>query len=160
MQKGFTLLEVIIYIALFSILIGGAFVAAFQLIDGSRELSVKDTLQDEGNFVMRKISWALTSVDPAVATIPSSGTSPNLRVTKYDGNQIDICLDSNKIKIRQGGGAGSCSNPAFLPLTTDNVSVSSLQFDYLTPVGLEPAGITATTIINGVTFTITKYMRK
>ena len=155
LNKGFTLIEVLIYIVLFSILMGGGFITAYQMIDGSRKLSAKDTLQEEGNFIMRKISWALTSVDPTVATIPSAGTSPNLRVRKYDGNQIDVQLNGTKIEMKQ-----SINGSTFRPITTDNVSVSSLQFTYITPVGLEPAGITAAAVINGINFTITKYMRK
>jgi prepilin-type N-terminal cleavage/methylation domain-containing protein len=161
MKKGFTLIEVIIYIALFSILMGGAFITAYQLIDSSRKLSVKNTTQDEGNFVMRKLSWTLTSVNPAVATIPSSGTSPNLKVTKYDSNQIDVQQNGTKIEMKESLGPN-----IFLPITTDNVTIkaSSLSFQYLPPSGTGPFGITANFIItnNGVDFpfTITKYIRK
>ena len=50
--QGFTLIEVVIYIALFSLLLGGAFVTAYQLIDNSRELNVKNRVQEEGNFLL------------------------------------------------------------------------------------------------------------
>src|SRR3990167_4074727 len=99
MKKGFTLIEVIIYIALFSLLMGSAFVVVYQLIEGSDKLSVKNTTQEEGNFVMRKFNWALTGISSINS--PSSGTSNILKVTKYGGNKINICLDSNKIKIRE-----------------------------------------------------------
>ncbi len=152
-NQGFTLIEVMIYIALFSLLIGTAFTAAYQLIDGSGKLSTKNTTQEEGNFVMRKLDWALTGVQ--TITTPSSGTSTTLRVTKYDGTQVDVCLDSNKIKIREGGGAGACSSSQYSAISTDNVSVSSLSFTYLSL-----GGITATFVMDGTTFTITKYFRK
>lgn len=144
MNKGFTLIEVIIYIALFSLLMGTAFVTAYRLIDGSGDLGTKNTVQEEGNFVMRKFDWAMTGVS-------SFTNTPNtLHVNKYDGNQIDIKLVGTKIKITESSGPNDF-------ITTDNVSVSSLLF---TPTGGMPAGITATTIINGVTFTTTKYIRK
>ncbi len=165
MNKGFTLIEVIIYIALFSILMGGAYIVAFQLIDNSGKLNTRNTVQGEGNFVMRKLDWALTSVDPSFTTTPSSGTTSNLRVKKYDGTKVEVCLDSNKIKIHEGT-FGSCTDPDYLPITTDNIIVkaSSLSFQYILASGSGPFGITANFTItsNGVDFpfTITKYIRK
>ncbi|KKR70308.1 MAG: hypothetical protein UU13_C0008G0004 [Candidatus Nomurabacteria bacterium GW2011_GWB1_40_7] len=152
-NKGFTLIEVIIYTALFSLLIGTAFVSAFQLIDGSGKLSAKTVTEAEGNFVLRKINWALTGVK--TITTPSIGTAHNLVVTKYDNNQIDIQLVGTKIEIRE-----SDNGNAFIPITTDNVEVSSLDFEYIPASGSGPAGIAATAIMNGTTFTITKYLRK
>lgn len=163
-HKGFTLIEVIIYLALFSILLGSAFVIAYQLIDGSDKLSVKNTIQEEGNFVMRKINWVLTGVQ--TITTPSAGTpnSNTLTVTKYGNNKVEICLDS-KIKIHEGNFV-SCTDASYLPLTTDNVTVkaSSLNFQYIPASGSGPFGITATFIItkDGIDFpfTITKYIRQ
>lgn len=150
MNRGFTLIEVIIYIALFSLLMGSAFIVAFQLIEGSGDISTKNTLQEEGNFVMRKFNWALTNVDPASPITPSAGNSSTLNVTKYDGNEIDIKLTGTKIEMRE-----SDNGNTFLPITTDNVEVSSLNFKYETL-----GGITATAVIDGTTFTTTKYFRK
>lgn len=161
MQKGFTLIEVIIYIALFSILIGGSFVSAYQLIDGSNKLSVKNTIQDEGLFVMRKLTWVLTNINPTSSITPSSLSSPTLRVVKYDGNQIDIKLNGNKIEMKESLGTN-----IFLPITTDNVTIkaSSLNFEYINPNGLGPFGTTASFIItkDGIDFpfSLTKYIRK
>lgn len=155
MQRGFTLIEVIIYIALFSLLMGTAFVTTFQLIQSSGNLSTKNTTQEEGSFVLRKIDWALTGAKSVTAT-------STLTVTKYDDSQVVFCLDSEKIKIWKGtGNVPSCNNSSFIPLTTDNVKVSNFT---LTTISGTPAGITATLKItkDGVDFpfTITKYIRK
>ncbi|OGI76053.1 hypothetical protein A3C67_00510 [Candidatus Nomurabacteria bacterium RIFCSPHIGHO2_02_FULL_42_19] len=159
-NKGFTLIEVIIYIALFTLLMGSAFVIAYQLIQGSGNIGIKNTVQEEGNFVLRKFDWAMTGVE--TITLPSAGTpsSGTLKITKYDGTKINICLDSNKIKIRRGGTLCSGSVAEFLPLTTDNVFTDGLEFTYVPPAGSAPSGITAKATINGVHFTITKYIRK
>ncbi|MBP6883688.1 MAG: prepilin-type N-terminal cleavage/methylation domain-containing protein [Candidatus Pacebacteria bacterium] len=152
MKKGFTLIETLIYIALFSLLLGGAFVITYQLIESSGKLSIKNTIQNEGNFVMRKLSWALTGVDYTITTTPTSGNSPTNRlvVTKYNGNKITMQLNGTKIEMKE-----SANDNTFLAITTDNVVVSSLSFQYETL-----GGITATAIIDGVTFTTTKYFRK
>jgi len=128
-KAGFTLIEVVIYIALFSILMGSAFIVAYQLIQSSGNLSTKNTIQEEGNFVIRKLDWALSGADPTTVS-PSSGNSSALSLTKYNGN-------------------------TFLPITTDNVTVSALNFKY-EALG----GITITITINGLTFTTTRYFRK
>lgn len=158
-NKGFTLIETIIYIALFSLLMGVAFSTAFHLIDGSYDLSTKNTIQEEGNFVMRKLSYTLTGIE--TITTPVSGSSSTLVIKKYDGNQIDVQQNGTKIEIKE-----STNGNVFLPITTDNVTVkaSSLNFSYITPSGTGPAGITASfTITKDGTdfpFTITKYIRK
>ena len=144
MNKGFTLIEAIIYIALFSLLIGTTFITAFQLIDGSDKLNAKNTIQEEGNFVIRKFNWAFTGISNC------TNTTNTLHINKYNGNQIDINLVGTKIKITESIGISDF-------LTTDNVSVDSLFFTKTE--GTLPS-ITANAKINGVDFTITKYIRK
>jgi prepilin-type N-terminal cleavage/methylation domain-containing protein len=146
---GFTLIEVIIYIALFSVLLGTAFITAYELLESSDTLSAKNTTGEEGNFVMRKLNWALSGVSEI--SVPSTGT---LTVIKYDGNIINFRLNSDKIEMKE-----SASGNIFIPITTSNVSVTSLQFSYIPASGGAPAGLTVRAAINGVTFTITKYLR-
>jgi len=154
-QRGFTLIETIIYIALFSVLIGGGLVTVYELIDGSGKLSAKNTVQEEGNFVLRKLNWALTGVSGI--TSPSSGTplSNTLSVNKYDGNRINVELNGTKIEIEE-----SDNGNTFTPITTDNIKVSSLEFEYLPSQGEAPVGVKATIVIDGYDFSITKYLRQ
>lgn len=152
LSKGFTLIEVIIYIALFTLLIGSGFVTAYQLIEGGNALNQKTINQEEVNFVLRKISWVLNGV--ATINSPSSGYSNTLTVTRYDGTVLDVRLSAGKIELKDGV-AGS-----FVPITTDNVKVTTLQFQYVPAVGTAPAGIIASTTISGYVATTTKYIRK
>ena len=170
MKKGFTLIEVIIYIALFSILMGTAFITAYQLIDGSGKLSIKNTIQEEGNFVMRKIDWALTGISNDLTEIlnppqVSPYTSSTLSIKKW----IDVAGIPTKIPIIiQYDGTSSIlmqeNINQILPITTVNVKVTFLQFQFIPASGSGPAGIKADFIItkDGVPFpfTITKYIRK
>ncbi len=146
MSRGFTLIETILYIALFSIIIFGGFVTAFQLIQGTAALNSRTVKESEINFVLRKINYTLTGITSTTL----SGYSPTLSVTKYDGNKIDIRLQDEKIEIRESAGAN-----VFLPITTENVKVSKLLFRYLPSDGVE-AAIT----INGTSASTTKYLRK
>lgn len=158
LKKGFTLIEAIIYIGLFSILIGTALVAAYQLIDGSGDLSTKNIVQEEGNFVLRKINYVMIG-----ASNFSIQNGDELLVTKYDGTKVSICLQDGKIKIWKGGGsAPPCGDVAFLPLTTDNVEVTDLQFTQINanPLGVLVLAKIRTANTNTFDFTITKYIRQ
>ncbi len=161
MNRGFTLIETIIYIALFTLLVGTVFISAYQIIENSQKLSDKTVMQNEANFVLRKISWVVTGAQ--TIHTPSAQNTTNLKITKYDGTKIEICLDENIIKIHEGN-FRSCDDSEYLALTTDNISVSSLLFELIPGVGSGPAGIKATiTITENNTefpFTITKHLRK
>ena len=166
-NKGFTLLEVIIYIALFSLLMGTAFATAYQLIADSGKLSVKATIQEEGNFVMRKINWALTGITNDIGDITSPQTvspyapSDTLSIKKWVlGTKVPVEIEYDAVNFsiaKEGAGPS-------LPITTENVKVTNLQFQFIPESGSGPAGITATATItkDGVPFlfTITKYIRK
>ena len=153
---GFTLIEVMIYIALFSILMGGVFITVFRLLDGSNKLNNKITIQEEGNFVLRKLDWMFTGLDSAnLPVVSGTGCSQSLSIQKinFPGNPILLRFNTNSLELKEGAGA-------YLPLTTSNVVVSCLKVRLIPVVGTSPFGITATTTINGVDFSITKYFRK
>lgn len=157
MKKGFTLIEVIIYIGLFSLLLGTAFVSVYQLIDSSAKLSVKSTTEEEGSFAMRKLNWALSSIDLSTTpTISGSGCTQSISINKVDTSispvvfRLNTVSGINYLEIQKNGGT-------FYPLTTSNVTVSCLKFS---KTSSSPVGITGTVTINGVDFGVTKYIRK
>lgn len=161
MNRGFTLIEMIIYVALFAILMSGATLTTYQIMQASAQTQVKGVVQDEEAFVLGKIEWVLASIDPSKTYSPSSGTSNTLSLTRYGS--------TNVIKIRQNGAAVEMSEDGgvtYTPITTSNVSVSSLTFTYVAPTGTGPAGITASMTIKNPndtqTFTVstTRYVRK
>ena len=159
-HKGFTLIETTIYIALFALLMGMALMSAYYLIDSSKNLGTKTNIQEEGNFIIRKLNWTLTGVVKIIT--PETGTTDNLKITKYDGKNISICLDAQKILIsKNSDGECSIENTNYLPLSTDNIEVTNLSFELISVGGTK--GITATVILTknetDFPFTITKYVR-
>lgn len=161
MKNGFTLIETIIYITLFTLLIGTVFITAYEIVASSASMSARTGAQNEGNFVIRKINWALTGVENIHS--PFWNTTNNLKVTKYDGTKIHICLDKAKVKIHRGT-FGNCNSADYIELTTDNISVSDLGFEFISTNGSSPYGIKATVTISennkNFPFSITKYLRK
>ena len=97
-SKGFTLIETLIYIALFTILVGTAFATAYQLIQGTDILNTKTVNQEEVNFVLRKINWALGDV--STINNPLSGSSGYLSVTRYDSSVVEMRLNAGQIELK------------------------------------------------------------
>ena len=97
-MKGFTLIETIIYIALFSLIMSGTMLTTYQLISEAGHISSQNIVVQEGDFVVRKIHWA----------------------TLLYGDQMQLKLKDGKIEIRED------ASYSYLPLTTDKVMASEL----------------------------------
>ncbi len=159
LQNGFTLVETMIYIALFTVIVTAGFVSAYSLIDSAGKLNTKTSVEEEGNFVLRKMDWIFSGISTTTPIIiGGAGCNQNVTVVKinYPYNPVVLRLNLsggvNYIEIKKASGP-------YIPLTTANVSVSCLKFDFI-PASLgSPSGITATTTINGIDFATTKYAR-
>lgn len=145
--RGFTLIETILYIALLAFIIGGAAAMAYHLTGSSGRISTIAAVREEGNFVMRKISWALSS-----ASSFSIQNAHELVVTKYGGVTADVKLSGTEVQMKEEGD--------FLPLTSANVLVSDLTFTDIPAAGSGPEGVTALLTIGSTTFSMTAYLRK
>ena len=62
-QRGFTLIEMLVYLALFALIMSGTFAGAFQLIEHSNRTRVRVVQNEEIQFVFRKINWALQTAE-------------------------------------------------------------------------------------------------
>jgi len=89
---GFTLFEALIYIALFTLVIGGGVLSAYQIFDGQYRIQAMARNEAELNFVLRKLDWALSGAT-SVATQNSGDT---LRILK-DGDVMDFTREGETI---------------------------------------------------------------
>lgn len=76
---GFTLLETIIYVALFSVLMSGSIITVYQLLESTEINQTALLVQAEALFVNQKLSWAFSGATEV--TVISSST---LRITRPD----------------------------------------------------------------------------
>ena len=96
-ENGFTLIETLIYIALFTIIIGGAMVAVYQIIESTNRTNERVVIQEDVNFLLRKLYWALTGASAV------SATATTLTVTKGGSNLVfeltgdDLTLDTKPL---------------------------------------------------------------
>lgn len=157
---GFTFIETLVYLALFSLILGGVLIAAYNLSESSGRTGDKATIEADGTFVLAKLSWALGRVSSIVN--PVSGSDVSLSLYRDDvADKFTFALDgSGHIML-----ARSIASPTPIPLTSDNVTASALTFVHA-GVGTNKESLTASFILTGGVshiaepFTLTKYIRK
>lgn len=170
-QSGFTLIETLIYIVLFTMIIGGGMVAAYQIIQATSGGTNHVVMEEEANFLLRKIDWALTGLGSSSSITSPSSTGTTLQVTKDingTATQLTFCLVGNNLYLQRGA---TC-NASSTQLNSSNVSVTPTSpntfiFKRVTAAN-QPDGImisfTLKTIQNGKnvteSFTTTKYLRQ
>lgn len=122
-NRGFTLIEVIIYVLLFALLVGGTASAAYNIIRFNNINHVRNIMCEEGNFITAKISWVLSgikSVDFPVSGTPGSFLS--VAKSNEDSGVIKVEMIDNNIIITR--------NETSQILNSNNVSVRGLVFTY------------------------------
>lgn len=152
-ERGFTIIEAAVYLGLFGLLMGGAIVAAYNSAQGISRGSRHAMLQEEGNFVMAKINWALAGAQSVSS--PSTGSSGSLlSVNKTvgldaSGNPIvvpvSVGLTAGALYIDTGTGPQILTNP--------EVRVTRLSFVHLVASGngLDPERVEASTTLTART---------
>jgi len=148
LNHGFTLIETLLYLALFAIVIGGGMIAAYNIIEATSSNTNHVILQEEANFLLRKIDWALTGAK----TVNPSGT--NLTITKYDGTSVAFSYNSTTKTLQLNS----------TPLNSSNISLTGLTFTPTSPGTGVTTRFTLTTAQNGrlatQIFSATKYVRQ
>lgn len=160
--RGFTLIEAIVYLALFGIMITGIVSGAFSVIESSGRNQTHAMLQEEGNFIIGKIHYALASASQVNAPATSGGT---LTTTKYDSTSVTLAPNGTGVDIKDA------VNPTAISFTNDDVTVTNLQFVRVaaTGDGVNPESVTGSFTLsahapNGAMvtqdFTTTVYLRR
>lgn len=128
-RAGFTLIELILYIAIVSIFITGAVLFTWDVVYGS----VKSTTQQEvtavGQLLSKRILYEVRN-----ATAITSLSSSDLCLTSENAtyNPTRIYQSGSEIRIAWGGGSSDCTSMTFdESLTSNQVEVVSLSFQDL-----------------------------
>ena len=158
--SGFTLLETLIYLALFGILMGGVVAAVYGIVQAGGRGQTKIILQEEGDFLLGKFSWALSGA----SSFSIAGSPPQLTVNQYGfaNNPLAFRISGSKAQLAEGGGP-------FINLNSDAVSVSNLSFIDIPSTVDSNEGVAITIVLAATTsqgsamsqgFSMTKYLRK
>jgi hypothetical protein len=116
-QAGVTLIEVLIYITLFTLLIGTLLGTAYQTLASAGQISKNIALAQEGDFILRKIAWALDG-----ASAVTLGPKPSdILITRFSGpSALSFSRNGNFIYLNSGAGA--------VALNSQNIIASNLVF--------------------------------
>jgi hypothetical protein len=136
-NRGTTLIETIVYLALFVILFGGAVVAAYNLIESNGRTQTHVLLQEEGNFLVGKINWVLSGVESV--QMPGTNLSGStLKVVKYSPSTLNPLV----LTLNSGNMTLSTNNDPNPPtLNNTNVTISNLSFTQIYTGGTNPISV-------------------
>jgi hypothetical protein len=144
LNKGFTIFEALIYIALFTVIIGGSVASAYQIFAGTAQVQRIAERENELNFIMRKFDWALNGASQV--TEPSNDT---LRVLK-DGSVYEFTLTSGVVSMTVGG-------TDTYELSNEWVDISDINFSIK---GTSPKILEISMVVEGdTTGTTTRFVR-
>ena len=116
--RGFSLIETIVYLALFSIMIGGIVSAAYVLFASAHRSQAQALLHGEKDFLIQKIDTALSG-----ASVISTSTPQTITSTHYGGAISQICLSGTD--LRYLAQSGSCASTGTV-LNNADVAISNL----------------------------------
>lgn len=125
-SEGFTLIELILYIALISIFISGAVVFAWDILLAQSKSNVQLEVNQNMRLVTRRINYEIRNAS-AINTV--SPTSICLASTDPLRNPTRIYISSGTLRVAWGGGSANCTSMTNdEPLSSSSVTVSALTF--------------------------------
>jgi prepilin-type N-terminal cleavage/methylation domain-containing protein len=148
--QGFTLLETLIYIALFSVLMTGTLVTVYELLLSSEHNKLALAIQEEGTFLQRKINWALSG-----ATTVTVSNAETLIITRPDLNSespLVLRFGGGRVYLKRGGEDEAV-------LIGEAFVLSDVSITTIPAVGLIPTQVRVGYKINGVSFMYEVYLR-
>jgi prepilin-type N-terminal cleavage/methylation domain-containing protein len=151
-NQGFTLMETMVYIALFALLMSGAVVGAYNLLEGSNRNVAATGIQEEGVFLNRKINWALTGASNATVS-PSGDTITITRTDLAAQSPLVISGVNGKMTIARGIGTP-------MQLNSDRYTVSDVVFSYTASVNGRPPSVSVSFLIEDKPFNFRTYLRE
>ncbi len=144
---GFTLIETIIYVALFALLMSGVVVSIHPLFSGIERMNERIMVENEVAVVSRTI----TSLIPQAqfVSVPSSGGSGDtLTLTTYSlPPQITYSF-----KVEGGAVVASVFGSPWTNLTASRVHFDSMSVSHVAASGGVPAYIELSYVVDGETF--------
>ncbi len=109
-QKGFTLIETILYLALYGIIIGGILISVYLILESSRENDMKAMVEQEGAYILSKVDWALAGATSA--SVEPSGQKLSVLRENISENENPLLFDasSDSIYISRGSRTAQALN--------------------------------------------------
>jgi type II secretory pathway pseudopilin PulG len=155
-NRGFTLLETIIYVGLLGIMFSGIFVSIYPFFTGAERLTRNIAAEGETAFILNKIRYALAEgiTEPTdTVALPTAGNSSDTLVIEdgdavftFEQNPDSACVPPATchptLDLTIGDG-----DP--LPLNADRVPIENFSVRHYAPTGGAPRYLEITFDANG-----------
>jgi prepilin-type N-terminal cleavage/methylation domain-containing protein len=155
-RRGFTLIETLLYIAIFGIVLVAGISASYNLIESTNRFNKKILVESEANFALRKLSLALENVSVVTAPLPPGTVDDQLEVLRSlpSGTEIQYFTTSGGQLFLEVDAGGA------VPLTTSRVIFDNLNVVYIDNSSDGLAGeVRVDFQINGKSFSLRKFLR-
>ncbi|MBI5037935.1 MAG: prepilin-type N-terminal cleavage/methylation domain-containing protein [Candidatus Kerfeldbacteria bacterium] len=141
-QKGFTLMEILIYLAISGIIIAGVSTLLYVMLGARVKQQTINEVEQQGAFMMRYITQAVRNAD--AITEPASGAAVNLTLNMYDltDDPMVISLTGNTLSVSRAG------EPA-IALHSDRVEIANVAFTNVSYAGT-PGALSITYTVRSV----------
>lgn len=148
-EKGFTLIETLVYIGLFVLLVGGGMATAYNIFSSNATLQSKIFAEQEGEFVLGKLNWILSST----ASTSLNPSPLKLTVTRPSGTfEVTYDQTSKQVILKQDSGSPK-------PLNSTASRVEAFTISKTETPGL-PDQVNIAFNIESRTFSLNKYVRE
>ncbi|MDP4008574.1 MAG: prepilin-type N-terminal cleavage/methylation domain-containing protein [Candidatus Peregrinibacteria bacterium] len=146
-NKGFTLIELIIYVAIASGVLVSVITFAWAVIGSGVKVDVSSELTQNGRFVLEKITQEIHAAEDVVIGSSTFGVSPGVLTLDLSGPNTDVVFDTYAKDVTVGGQVISITklrmqdgtDPA-VDITSDKVNLTNFVLTNLTR-DTEPANI-------------------
>lgn len=145
-QAGFSLIEMILYMAVVSIFVTGAVLFGWNIIYGRIKSQVQLDVNYNLHLITNRVNYELRN---ATDILGLSASDLCLEVADSAHNPTRFYLSSGVFRVAWGGGSTDCTGMTNdQPLSNSSVSISSLIFTNLSSVGNETKNIKYSITVN------------
>jgi type II secretory pathway pseudopilin PulG len=125
-NKGFTFIELILYVGIVSIVISAATLFAWDIIYGRVKSTIQQEVSQNLRFVSQRIMYEVRNASDSNLVAADSICLAN---SDAERNPTRIYLNSGRVRIGWGGGTSNCTALTHdEPLTSDTIAVTALSF--------------------------------
>ncbi len=135
MKKSFTLIELLIYIALMTIILNVGIFALWQILESKTKSLAYQEVLNNTRFIFEKISYEAKRAKSIEIPQRQGEERNELLLKMSDGSLVHFYLKDKKLILERKNQAGIS---IFFPLTSEKVRISEVVFKNLSPNPFRP----------------------
>lgn len=113
-KRGYSLIEIVVYLTLFSFIIGVGVVSTFYLIDSIEKVENRGIVLEESNFILQKIYWVVSQAKDIQVIKDESGKYSELNIETYTSENVRLYLEDGFVVVKGETKYFVISNPRYV----------------------------------------------